>query len=155
MLNKKIFLNRQISRIQVRQPNHQFDLFKTSTAAVKKNSRASQVQRPETKKHMQIPDGQKSKLLFSKVWQTYIYLQMCKNISSDTTQSHSLSLSTFSYRQSILKSSCKLTDWTLVWLPSADPMFWELEDLYKNMCTKPSKCSVFFLQFVVAKKWEN
>lgn len=39
MLDKKIFLNRQISRTVVRQPNQQFGLFKTFTDAVKKKKK--------------------------------------------------------------------------------------------------------------------
>lgn len=143
----------------MRQPHHQFVLFKTFTAVGKKERKKKKQKQnqntitkhntksfPSTKTwnktHMQIPDGQNSKILLPMVWQTSICLQMWKNISSDTTEPHRLSLSTFSSKHSILKSSCKLTDWTLVWLPSADPRFWEPEELFKNTAFKVfSVCS--------------
>lgn len=88
---RKIFFKRQISRTVMTQPNQQLALFRTSTDALKKiNSRASQVQRPETN-NLCKSQTDKSKLLFCKVWQTCIYSHMCNNISSDTTLPRSLS----------------------------------------------------------------
>lgn len=155
MWNNKIFSNRQTSRIQVRQPNHQFVLCKTATAAVKKNNKkiksflsTKTCNKTTCKSQMGRNQGSSS----PKVWQTYICLPMHKNISSDTTQSHSLPFSTVFYVHSILKSSCKLTDWTLVWLPSADPTFCEPETSFENVHKAFNMFYVFFFQILVTKK---
>lgn len=92
MLNKKIFLNRQISRTLVRQPNQQFALFKTSTDALKKiNSRASQVQRPETNTLCKFQTDRNQSSSFVRSDKPVSIYTCVKNISSDTTLPQSLS----------------------------------------------------------------
>lgn len=155
MWNNKIFLNRQTSRIQVRQPNHQFVLCKTATAAVKKIIKSFLSTKTWNKTTCKSQMGRNQGSSFPKVWQTYMCLPMRKNISSATTQSHSLPFSTVFYVHSILKSSCKLTDWTLVWLPSADPMFCEPETSFENVHKAFKMFNVFSFQILVTKKMEN
>lgn len=114
MLNKKIFLNRQISRTLVTQPNQQFALLKTSTDALKKIiSRASQVQRPETNTlcKFQTDRNQSSSFVRS---DKPVSIYTCVRTSLLTQLCHRVSLPTFSYRHGIWKSPCKLRDGTLV-----------------------------------------